>query len=216
MAMPIVVVDDAAAAARAAGAVVAWEVRRVVGERGHATLALSGGSSPAPMFAELARLGLPWEAVDIVQVDERVAPAGDPARNLGAQQAELSPEARLHPMPVEDGDPSAYAPLIHQLDVVHLGLGDDGHTASLVPGDPVLAVRDADVALTSEYRGHRRMTVTYPVLDRAGAIVWLVIGEGKAAVLPRLLAADPTIPAGRVRQDRALVIADAPAASALT
>jgi len=213
MMVPVVVLPDPAAAARAAGAIVAWELRRAVGERGHATLALSGGSSPATMFAELARLGVPWSAVDIVQVDERLAPAGDPARNLTTQRAELPAEARIHPMPVEDADPAQYAPAVGDLDVVHLGLGEDGHTASLVPGDPVLEVADVDVALTGEYRGHRRMTITYPAIDRARTIIWLVTGEGKADVLARLLAGDPSIPAGRVAQDRAIVVADAAAAS---
>jgi 6-phosphogluconolactonase len=213
MMVPVVVLSDPAAAARAAGAIVAWELRRAVGERGHATLALSGGSSPATMFAELARLGAPWSAVDIVQVDERLAPAGDPARNLTTQRAELPAEARIHPMPVEDADPAQYAPAVGDLDVVHLGLGEDGHTASLVPGDPVLEVADVDVALTGEYRGHRRMTITYPAIDRARTIIWLVTGEGKADVLARLLAGDPSIPAGRVAQDRAIVVADAAAAS---
>jgi 6-phosphogluconolactonase/glucosamine-6-phosphate isomerase/deaminase len=215
MMVPMIVLDEPAAAARAAGAVVTWELRRAVAEKGHATLALSGGTSPPAMFAEMARLGLPWAAVDIVQVDERIAPDGDPARNLTMQAAELPAEARLHPMPVGSGDVAAYAPLVAELDVVHLGLGEDGHTASLVPGDPVLDATDADVALTGEYRGHRRMTLTYPALARARTIVWLVTGEGKAPVLPRLLAADPSIPAGRVARDRALVVADVAAAAEL-
>jgi 6-phosphogluconolactonase/glucosamine-6-phosphate isomerase/deaminase len=215
MMVPMIVLDEPAAAARAAGTVVAWELRRAVAEQGHATLALSGGTSPAAMFAEMARLGLPWASVDIVQVDERIAPDGDPARNLTMQAAELPAEARLHPMPVASADPAAYGPLVAALDVVHLGLGEDGHTASLVPGDPVLDVTDVDVALTGEYRGHRRMTLTYPALARAHTIVWLVTGEGKAPVLPRLLAADPSIPAGRVARDRAIVFADVAAAAEL-
>jgi 6-phosphogluconolactonase len=213
--LPVIVLPDAAGAARAAGAMIAWELRRVVASNGRATLAVSGGSSPAAMFAELARLGLPWSVVDIVQVDERVAPPGDPARNLTTQVAELPPEARIHPMPVEEGAAASYAPLVRDVDVVHLGLGDDGHTASLLPGDPVLDLADVDVAMTGEYRGHRRMTLTYPAIDRAAAIVWLVTGEAKAAVLARLLAADRSIPAGRVEQSRALVFVDAAAASEL-
>jgi 6-phosphogluconolactonase len=215
MMVPVVVLPDPAAAARAAGAVVAWQVRGAVAARGHASLAVSGGSSPAAMFAELARLGVPWAAVSVLQVDERFAPDGDPERNLTTQRAELPAEARIHPMPVDDGDPGPYVSLVAELDVVHLGLGEDGHTASLVPHDPVLEVMDVDVAVTGVYRGHRRMTLTYPALDRARAIVWLVTGEGKAAVLPRLLAADPSIPAGHVVQDRALVVADTAAAAEL-
>jgi 6-phosphogluconolactonase len=213
--LPVVVHPEASDAARAAGAVLAWQVRCAVADHKRATLALSGGASPAPMFAELARLGLPWDSVDIVQVDERVVPEDDPERNLATQRAELPPTARLHPMPVESGDAGAYAALVRDLDVVHLGLGEDGHTASLVPDDPVLDVIDTDVAMTGEYRGRRRMTLTYPALERARAILWLVTGEGKAEVLLRLIAADPSIPAGRVPQDRALVIADAVAAALL-
>jgi len=94
------------------------------------------------------------------------------------------------------------------IDLVHLGLGADGHTASLVPGDPVLDVTDADVALTRPYQGRRRMTLTYPVLNRARRVLWLITGADKAAMLGRLRRGDPTIPAGRVRQDDAVVLAD--------
>ena len=101
------------------------------------------------------------------------------------------------------------------LDLVHLGLGPDGHTASLVPGDPVLDVTDADVALTGVYQGRRRMTLTYPILNRARRILWLVTGSEKAGPLVRLRQGDPSIPAGRVRQDQALVLADRAAAGPL-
>ncbi|MBV8397430.1 MAG: 6-phosphogluconolactonase [Acetobacteraceae bacterium] len=101
------------------------------------------------------------------------------------------------------------------LDLVHLGLGPDGHTASLVPGDPVLDVTDTDVALSGVYQGRRRMTLTYPIINRARRILWLVTGSEKAGPLVRLRAADPSIPAGRVRQGQALVLADRAAASGL-
>jgi 6-phosphogluconolactonase len=169
-----------------------------------------------------------WKHVHVVQVDERVAPAGDPDRNLThlreslLEHAPLPPE-QLYPMPVEEHDlraaASRYAVSLQKiagsppvLDLVHLGLGADGHTASLVSGDPVLDVTDADVALTGVYQGRRRMTLTYPILDRSRSVLWLVTGVEKSEMLPRLLAADDSIPAGRVRQDQALVLVDRAAA----
>jgi 6-phosphogluconolactonase len=94
------------------------------------------------------------------------------------------------------------------LDLVHLGLGSDGHTASLVPGDPSLDVTDADVALAGPYQGRRRMTLTFPVINRARRVLWVVTGADKTVMLRRLLDADRDIPAGRVSQDRTLVLAD--------
>ena len=180
---------------------------------GRATLAVSGGSTPWPILSAMSRTGLDWHHLDLYQVDERVAPAGDPSRNLTGLATVLLDHvpAVVHPMPVEAPDLEAAAHEYSQelpeiLDVVHLGLGDDGHTASLVPGDPVLDVDDRAVAITEPYHGHRRMTLTYPALDRAAAIVWIVTGTDKAPMVERLLAADPTIPAGRVPQDRAILI----------
>lgn len=181
------------------------------------SLALSGGSTPLPAFERLAGADLDWTRVDIYQVDERIAPAGDPARNLvGLANALLDQvPASLHPMRVEASDigdaAERYAAdLPDALDVVHLGIGDDGHTASLVPGDSVLDVTDRQVAVTQPYRGHRRMTLTFPALERAREIIWIVSGASKAPMVERLLAADPTIPAGRVPQDRALLLTDKP------
>jgi 6-phosphogluconolactonase len=226
--MQIEVLDDAATVADAAATLVAEAARLAVAARGRFVVALSGGETPWAMLRALARLDVPWEAVHVLQVDERVAPPGDPDRNLTHLRetllalAPLGP-GRIHAMPVDAPDleaaAAAYAAAMREvagtpavLDLVHLGLGADGHTASLVPGDPVLAITDADVALAGPYLGWRRMTMTYPPINRARRILWLVTGAGKAAALARLSAGDPTIPAGRVRQDRALVLADRGAA----
>lgn len=202
--------------ATAAAGALEKALRDVLGERERASLALSGGSTPWPAFRQLAKTDLDWARVDVYQVDERVAPMGDPARNLtGLTEALLANvPARVHPMPVEAADVDAAARdyeaiLPEALDVVHLGLGEDGHTASLVPGDPVLDIVDRRVALTGPYRGHRRMTLTYAALERARAICWIVSGAGKASMIERLVEGDPTIPAGRVPQNGAILISDA-------
>jgi 6-phosphogluconolactonase/glucosamine-6-phosphate isomerase/deaminase len=209
------VMPDTGAAARAAAETIAERARGVVAERGSFTLALSGGTAPWQAFRLFAELDVPWEATEIFQVDERVAPPGDDDRNLTHLQESLPPAAvaRLRPMPVEAGDLGAaaaeYAALLPaHLDLIHLGLGPDGHTASLVPGDPVLDVTDCTVAVTGEYQGRRRMTLTYPPLDGARGLLWLVTGDSKVEPLKLLLAGDPSIPAGRVRAARSLVIAD--------
>ena len=193
---------------------------------------MSGGHTPWVMLRELAGEEVPWNEVHVVQVDERIAPAdSDSATTSTCARACLShvplPEANLHAMPVEASDlPAAaaqYARTLESLagsppalDLVHLGLGPDGHTASLVPGDPVLEVTDAWVALTAGlYQGSHRMTLTYPVLDQARSVLWLVTGAEKVDALRRLNRRDQTIPAGRVRQDGAIVIADRAAAAGL-
>ena len=228
--MRIDVLPDADAAAQKAAAVIASQVRAAA-PRGRFVMAVSGGHTPWQMLRALASEDLPWERVHVLQVDERVAPAGDPNRNLVhlreslIEHAPLRPE-QIHGMPVEEADleraAQHYAATLEQLagsppvlDLVHLGLGPDGHTASLVPGDPVLRVNDKDVALAGPYQGHRRMTLTYPVINRARSILWLVTGGEKAPVLPRLLAGDQTIPGGRIAQEHAVMIADRAAASQL-
>ena len=222
--MNIEVLPDAAAAARRAAAVIAEDARRAIAARGRFVMAVSGGHTPWLMLRDLATEDVPWSGIHVVQVDERIAPAGDPDRNLTRLResllahAPLAPE-QIHAMPVEAADleeaARSYARTLEGicgappvLDLAHLGLGPDGHTASLVPGDPVLAVEDRDVALTGVYMGRRRMTLTYPVLDRARRVLWLVTGSEKAAMLPRLLSGDASIPAGRVAPRNALVLAD--------
>jgi 6-phosphogluconolactonase len=227
--MKIDVLADPEAVARAAAALVAAEARSAVAARGRFVVAVSGGHTPWQMLRDLAGEDVPWAAVHVVQVDERVAPAGDPDRNLTHLRDSLLAHAPLppdyfHPMPVNDPDLAAaagrYAQTLREvagtppvLDLVHLGLGPDGHTASLVPGDPVLNVTDADVALAGPYQGRRRMTLTYPILNRARHVLWLVTGGEKAEALKRLRDGDPTIPAGRVRGERATVLADRVAAA---
>jgi 6-phosphogluconolactonase len=226
--LEIRVLADADAVARDASAFIAGEARAAVAARGRFVVAFSGGHTPLQMLRLLVDEELSWKHVHVVQVDERVAPAGDPDRNLThlreslLEHAPLPPE-QLYPMPVEEHDLRAaarrYAVSLQKiagsppvLDLVHLGLGTDGHTASLVPGDAILDVTDADVALTGVYQGRRRMTLTYPVLNRSRRVLWLVTGSEKADMLVRLAEGDSTIPAGRVRRDHALVLADRAAA----
>jgi 6-phosphogluconolactonase len=222
--MEVRVLADDAAAANEAAAVIASEARTAVAARGRFVMAVSGGRTPWHMLRALAAEDLPWGHVHLVQVDERVAPAGDPDRNLTHVQEALLTRAPLrrdhvHPMPVEDGDLESaarnYARILEQiagtppvLDLAHLGLGPDGHTASLVPGDPVLNVTDRDVAPTAVYMERRRMTLTYPALNRARRILWLVTGVEKAGMLARLRAGDRSIPAGLVDRGRAVILAD--------
>jgi 6-phosphogluconolactonase len=186
-----------------------------VAERGTFSLALSGGRTPARMLELLGKAkDVPWEAVDVFQVDERIVPRDHPDRNLNLLEKAL-PKARIHPMPVEEEDLVAagarYAEsLPDRLGLVHLGLGDDGHTASLVPNCGALQVRDRDIAISREYEGCRRMTLTYPAIDRAREVVWLVTGEDKAEALEKLLSGDDSIPAARVSTPVQTVLTDLP------
>ena len=212
------VLPDREAVARRAADVVAEAAREAIGARGRFTFAVSGGRSPWAMFGELAHEDVPWEQVGIWQVDERIAPDGDAERNLTSLLPMIPSEADLRPMPVTEADLDAAAAryaesLPNVFDLVHLGMGDDGHTASLVPDDPVLDVTDRDVAVTGEYRGLRRMTLTYRVLDRSRRVLWLIDGDDKAPMVPRLMAGDASIPAGRVATAEQLVVVDAAAAA---
>jgi len=221
MAIELLVLPDPDAASRRAAEVVVAAGEDSIEARSEFMLALSGGKTPWAMIGLLGEMeGMPWEATRIFQVDERVAPPGDDARNLThlVQMLSLDHQATLRPMPVtsRDLELSAAEYEVHvpeNIDLVHLGLGPDGHTASLVPNDSVLDVDDRRVAMTDTiYQGHRRMTLTYPALEAARQILWLVTGPSKQEPLSKLLAGDDSIPAGRVRNDSMTVVADEAAA----
>ena len=229
--MKIQIAADADAVANEAARIIAAQARAAVAARGRFIMAVSGGKTPWQMLRALANEEVPWKNVHVVQVDERIAPAGDPDRNLThlrdslLSHAPLPPE-QIHAMPAEAEDLEAaaarYARTLQQiagspavLDLAHLGLGPDGHTASLIPNDPVLEVTDRDVALTGIYQQRRRMTLTYPMLNRSRKILWVATGAEKVDMIVRLRNGDVTIPAGRIRQDNALLLADVAAAAKL-
>jgi 6-phosphogluconolactonase len=214
--------EDAAAVASHGAAVIAAAARAAIGARGSCAIAVSGGNTPLAMFAAVASEDIPWASVGIWQVDERIAPRRHEDRGLTHLTTSLPTEAlqQLHPMPVDDldaddDDACAAAAAVYAaglpatFDLIHLGLGDDGHTASLAPGDPVLEVSDRDVAITGGvFRGRRRMTLTFPALDRGRQVLWIVTGADKAQPFARLVAGDRTIPAGRVAATDQLAIVD--------
>lgn len=222
--MKIEVLADVESVAARGAAFIAAAARDAVAARGTFTLAVSGGHTPWKMLAALVREDVPWSDVQILQVDERVAPAGDADRNLTHLRQSLLTEApitpaQIHPMPVEETDLEAgathYGATLRELagdpaviDLIHLGLGPDGHTASLVPNDPVLQVTDRDVAVTGVYQDRRRMTLAYPALNRARQILWVVTGADKVNALDRLRRGDFSIPGGRVANANMLVLAD--------
>ena len=222
--------DPEAVAIRAAERIAQVAVEAVT-VRGRCALAFSGGTTPWRAFRALAGEDVPWDRVHLLQVDERVAASGDPERNFSHLKEALIdriaiPAANVHPMPVEEEDLDAgarrYEAILRRvagtppvLDLVQLGLGEDGHTASLFPDDAALRIVDADVAVSGLRQGLRRMTLTFPAIDRARCILWIVTGSGKSEALGRLRAGDRSIPAGRVRGDRAVLLADIAARGAL-
>jgi len=227
--MDVRILPDAESAAREAAMTIAREARAAISARGRFIFAVSGGHTPWMMLRALSSEDIPWQAVHIIQVDERIAPDGDADRNLTHLRESFHGQTliraeQIHAMPVEAADLDAaaaqYATILQKiagsppvLDLVHLGLGPDGHTASLVPGDPVLNVTDADVAVTGLYQRKRRMTLTYPILNRSRQVLWVVTGTDKAEMVSRLRVGDTSIPAGRIQREHALVLADSAAAS---
>ena len=234
MALKIEVLADDDAVAMAAAGVIAAAAREAVAARGVFTLAVSGGKTPWAMLKDLASEEVPWSQVHVFQIDERIAPEGDPDRNLTHLHESLLgnapiPKENIHAMPVNAADPvegaAVYEKTLQEicgnppsLDMAHLGLGPDGHTASLTPNDPVLEVTDRDVALTDPvhlYQNRRRMTLTYPMINRSRQIMWLATGAAKIPMIVKLRAADPSIPGGRISQANALMLTDTAAAAGL-
>jgi 6-phosphogluconolactonase len=227
--MELKIFQSAEEVARQAALLISDLIKENVAKKGFFTMAISGGRTPWEMIKILAQENLPWDKVYLFQVDERIAPDGNPDRNLTQlfntiHGTRLMTRLNIFHMPVIaenlESACAEYENHIQQvtgsgkLDLIHLGLGSDGHTASLIPGDAVCEVKDQDVALTaSPYQGRDRMTVTYPLINRAEKILWLVTGSEKATMLHRLLNKDPEIPAGRISQDQALIFADESAAS---
>jgi 6-phosphogluconolactonase len=216
------VLEDADAVHRRGAEVITEAVRADISERGRCALAVSGGRDPWPMFSQVEEFDLDWTKIEIFQVDERVAPAGSDERNLThlVESLSIGAQGSIRPMPVTDDDLEAAADRYAEqlpdgpLDLAHLGIGPDGHTASLVPNDPVLDVMDKRVAVTrGEYQGVRRMTLTYPEINRIRSLLWVVTGEEKVDALQKLIAQDPSTPSGRVRPEGdSLILADRAAA----
>lgn len=209
-------------AAEVAADVVAAEAVAAIATRGRFVWAVSGGSTPARFLAALAGHDrVDWSAVHLFQVDERIAPSGPPDRNdtmIRERFVNRRPEVRYHPLPVEASDLSS-ALIDHltdlerlagspaRLDLVQLGLGADGHTASLVPGDSVLHADD-DLAVTAAYQGTRRVTMTAPLLNRARQRLFLVTGAEKDEALGRLAERDPRIPGSMITTEGTMLVTD--------
>ena len=208
------VFDDADTLAQAASDYVAELARSVVKRGTTFSFAVSGGKTPWLMFSRLTNDLVEWNHTEIFQVDERVVPADSDLRNLKSlRESLLGTDAPIEAMDVERPDLAGacldYASrLPERIDLIHLGLGPDGHCASLVPNDPVLEVTDRLVALSGPYQSTMRMTLTYPGLARGDQLLWLVSGEDKREALEKLLDSDPSIPAGRVEARASLVMAD--------
>ena len=227
-----VLVDGEALAERAVELLVA-SAARAIDERGQFVWAVSGGSTPRRMLQLLSeRRDLDWSRTHLFQVDERLAPDGDPDRNATMLQTELLTDtflahntpAGIWLMPVTANDSVAaaaeYAETMDALagtpvvfDLIQLGMGGDGHTASLIPGDPIVDVIDRDVAISQEYQGRLRMSFTWPVLDRAKELLWVIGGESKQDAVRLFLDSDSSIPATLPTQARATVLLDQAAAA---
>ncbi len=220
--------DNADMVASRAASIIAGEARKAFALRGRFIFAVSGGKTPWKMLRALADEDVPWEGMYVLQVDERLAPYGHPDRNMTHLLESLMGHSpilaeRIIAMPVEEKDSETAAVLYEKtickiagspaiIDLVHLGLGPDGHTASLIPGDPVLDITDRDVAATGIYQGRRRLTLTYPLINRARKILWVITGSEKKEMLQRLIERDASIPAGRISIEESVILADEDAA----
>jgi len=210
--------------AAGAAAYLEQQIREALAHQPSYSLAISGGRTPWEMLKILSKADLPWNRVNLFQVDERVAPDGHADRNLtqlfqAIAGTPMVTQLRIFPMPVlaEDLEEGCreYTQVLDEvtegkgLDLIHLGLGSDGHTASLVPEDGVMEVQDRLVACTQNtYQGRIRMTLTYPLLNSAKQLLWIVTGSEKQEMVKRLLQQDPSIPAGSIRQENALLLVD--------
>jgi 6-phosphogluconolactonase len=225
------VFDDVAALASGAADLLC---ERAASTTGNFVVALSGGSTPKPVYECLAtpsfRARVPWDRVHWVIGDERFVPVDHPESNLGMIRRALLdhvpvPDANIHAIPTENTTPdaaaAAHAAALETLrkpdgsifDLNFLGLGDDGHTASLLPGEPVLAIRDRLVAAVPHGRDTIRITLTYPAIDASALVAFLVAGAGKRAILDTVLAGGATVPAAAVHPTGEIVwLADRAAA----
>lgn len=208
----------------AAAAYLAQQITVALAKKPIFSMAISGGRTPWEMLRHLAQAQLPWERVHLFQVDERIAPEGHADRNLTKLQeviagTQMAERMTIYPMPVNEVNlvqaAQHYAETLLEvtgdgrLDLIHLGLGTDGHTASLIPGDQACGELALYITRTAQpYQGRLRMTMTYPLINRAKQVLWIVTGSEKGEMLQRMLQQDPSIPAGSIRQENALLLVD--------
>ncbi len=220
--MRIEVCASATEANQRAATLIAEQLRGALAERGRASVALSGGRTPQVMLQSLAAVKLAWADVHVLQVDERIVPIDDERRNLTSIRRAFAqsslPDKNIHGMPVNSANVAAgaaeYCRVLKaiagdppRIDVVHLGLGADGHTASLVFDDAALDAH-SDVAISGLYQGTQRITLTLHAIDRARCRLWLVTGGAKRDIVRRFLAHDPGLVASRVSREAGIVVLD--------
>jgi 6-phosphogluconolactonase len=201
-----------------------WMTRAALAAQGHFRVSLSGGSTPKTLYGLLAsdefKRRFPWQRVSWYWGDERFVPYDHPDSNFRmAREAMLAkapvPAENIHPVPV-DGSPESAALRYEQtlqkaygsavldparplFDVMLLGLGEDGHTASLLPGEPVLEERRRWVAAVSHGRPEVRITMTYPAIESSRRVAFLVAGQDKAAILRAVRSGASQAPAARIK-----------------
>lgn len=191
-------------------------------QRAPTSIALSGGGTATDCYRALAARAPDWSGVEVLFGDERFVPVDDPDSNEGMARRVLlgrAAPAAVHSLAGAGTTPEAaavaYDRLLHRhgpVDLVHLGLGPDGHTASLFPGSSALEVTDRLVVATGDdLHPHPRLTFTYPAIGSGRLVVFTVAGAEKRAALAGVLAGDPALPAARVRGGEVIVLADAAA-----